>query len=47
MVTHLVALTEDAEKCRVAIDKNLKCRIVLPHWYALSFGIRCEGINVV
>ena len=47
MVTHLVALTEDAEKCRVAIDKNLKCRIVLPHWYAVYFGIRCGEINIV
>lgn len=33
MVTHIVALTEDAEKCQVAISRNVKCKIVLPHWY--------------
>ena len=34
MVTHIVALTEDSDKCQVAITKNVKCKIVLPHWYA-------------
>lgn len=32
VVTHLVALTLDPEKCQTAIAKNLKCKIVLPHW---------------
>ena len=32
MVTHLVALTIDSEKCQTVLAKNLKCRIVLPHW---------------
>lgn len=33
MVTHIVALTEQSEKVQVAFNKNLKCKIVLPHWY--------------
>ena len=32
LVTHIVALTLDPEKCKVSISKNLKCKIVLPHW---------------
>jgi len=32
MVTHIVALTTDADKCQAALNKNLKCQIVLPHW---------------
>lgn len=31
-VTHIVALTLEAEKCRAALSKGLKCSIVLPHW---------------
>lgn len=33
MVTHVVALTLDNEKCEVALKKRLRCKIVLPHWY--------------
>lgn len=33
MVTHMVALTMDSEKCQTVVAKNLKCRIVLPHWW--------------
>lgn len=33
MVTHIVALSMDNEKCQHALEKNLKCKIVLPHWY--------------
>ena len=36
MVTHIVALTTDHEKCRTAINKGLKCKIVLPHWLVFS-----------
>lgn len=36
MVTHIVALTTDPEKCQTAISKNLGCKIVLPHWYVAS-----------
>ncbi len=32
LVTHIVALTLDNEKCEVALKKNLSCKIVLPHW---------------
>lgn len=35
-VTHIVALTLDPDKCRVAIAKNVKCKIVLPHWYVIQ-----------
>jgi hypothetical protein len=31
-VTHIVALTEQHEKCQQAIQRRLKCTIVLPHW---------------
>ena len=31
-VTHIVALTMDSDKCQVALNKNLRCKIVLPHW---------------
>lgn len=33
MVTHICALTRDHPKCQQAIQKNFKCKIVLPHWY--------------
>ena len=32
MVTHLVALTMDAEKCQLVESKKLNIKIVLPHW---------------
>lgn len=32
--THICALTMDNPKCQQAKDKALKCKIVLPHWYA-------------
>ena len=40
MVTHIVALTTDPEKCQTALSKNLKCKIVLPHWYV---GLKRRG----
>ena len=33
MVTHIVALTMDSDKCQTALSRDLKCKIVLPHWY--------------
>jgi hypothetical protein len=30
--THICALTLDHPKCQTALDKKLKCKIVLPHW---------------
>ncbi len=31
-VTHIVALTDGNPKCQQAVEKRLKCKIVLPHW---------------
>lgn len=33
LVTHIVAMTMDHEKCQTVLKKDLKCKIVLPHWY--------------
>ena len=33
VTTHICALTLDHHKCQQALEKNLKCKIVLPHWY--------------
>ncbi|OJD37729.1 brct domain-containing protein [Diplodia corticola] len=33
MTTHLVALALDDDKCALVQAKNLKCKIVLPHWF--------------
>ncbi|TGZ76888.1 BRCT domain-containing protein [Ascodesmis nigricans] len=32
-VTHIVALNLNNEKCRIALQKKLKAKIVLPHWF--------------
>lgn len=32
MVTHIVALSQDPQACRIALLKNLDCKIILPHW---------------
>lgn len=41
--THVCALTMDHPKCQQALEKKLKCRIVLPHWYVINLSIiaRC------
>ena len=31
-ITHIVALTTETDKCQAALAKDLKCKIVLPHW---------------
>lgn len=31
--THLCALTVDHPKCQQILEKGLKCKIVLPHWF--------------
>jgi hypothetical protein len=33
LTTHLIALTVDDERCQRAVIKNLRCKIVLPHWF--------------
>ncbi|KAL9604469.1 MAG: hypothetical protein Q9219_000434 [cf. Caloplaca sp. 3 TL-2023] len=44
MVTHIVALTMDHEKCQTVLRKDLKCKIVLPHWFddCLRIGKRLD-----
>lgn len=32
LVTHLIALGLDDPKCDLVRAKNLRCKIVLPHW---------------
>lgn len=32
LVTHLVALSMESEKCQSIEARNLNCKIVLPHW---------------
>ena len=34
--THICALTVDHPKCQSAREKNLKCMVVLPHWYVYA-----------
>ncbi|KAL8785221.1 MAG: hypothetical protein Q9213_003490 [Squamulea squamosa] len=43
-VTHIVALTMDHEKCQTVLKKDLKCKIVLPHWFddCLRIGKRLD-----
>lgn len=36
MVTHICALTMNHKLCQSALEKNLKIKIVLPHWYVDS-----------
>ncbi|KAI4116854.1 MAG: hypothetical protein LQ345_002796 [Seirophora villosa] len=44
MVTHIVALTMDHDKCQTVLKKDLKCKIVLPHWFddCLRIGKRLD-----
>ena len=32
LITHIVALSLDSDKCQVAKAKGLSCKFVLPHW---------------
>ncbi|KAF7588147.1 hypothetical protein BBP40_006114 [Aspergillus hancockii] len=44
LVTHLVDLTTDSDKARLAIGKKLNVKIVLPHWFddCLKLGRRID-----
>ncbi|KAM3074095.1 regulator of Ty1 Transposition [Clarireedia jacksonii] len=44
LVTHICALSMDHPKCVSAREKNLKCKIVLPHWFddCLKLGKRID-----
>lgn len=33
LVTHIITLSTDNEKCKVVEAKRLDCKIVLPHWF--------------
>ncbi|KAJ9137187.1 BRCT domain-containing protein [Coniochaeta hoffmannii] len=37
--THICALSLDHPKCQTAIDRKLKCKIVLPHWFDDCFKL--------
>jgi hypothetical protein len=43
-VTHICALSMDHPKCRVAVEKKLKAKIVLPHWYELGLLSNFGGL---
>ncbi|PMD48322.1 BRCT domain-containing protein [Hyaloscypha variabilis F] len=44
VTTHICALTLDHPKCQQALEKNLKVKIVLPHWFddCLKLGKRID-----
>lgn len=35
LITHICALSTDGPKAKMAAEKHMKCKIVLPHWSAL------------
>ncbi|KAI1416620.1 BRCT domain-containing protein [Hypoxylon sp. FL1857] len=39
LTTHICALSMDDPKCQLAVDKKLKCKIVLPHWFDDCFKL--------
>ncbi|ORY61292.1 uncharacterized protein BCR38DRAFT_348498 [Pseudomassariella vexata] len=39
LVTHICALSMDHPKCQTVIEKKLKCKIVLPHWFDDCFKL--------
>ena len=43
-VTHIVALTMDPPACKLALERGLDCKIVLPHWFddCLRLGKRID-----
>lgn len=32
LVTHLIVMSEDDDRSRTALNKHLKCKILIPHW---------------
>ncbi|KAI9738968.1 MAG: hypothetical protein M1818_005282 [Claussenomyces sp. TS43310] len=44
LVTHIVALTDEHPKVQQALEKKLKCKVVLPHWFddCLRLGQRID-----
>ncbi|KAI0839852.1 BRCT domain-containing protein [Hypoxylon sp. FL0890] len=39
LTTHICALSMDHPKCQLAVNKKLKCKIVLPHWFDDCFKL--------
>ncbi|KAI8965073.1 BRCT-containing protein [Daldinia sp. FL1419] len=39
LTTHICALSMDHPKCKLVMDKKLKCKIVLPHWFDDCFKL--------
>ncbi|OTA62407.1 BRCT domain-containing protein [Hypoxylon sp. EC38] len=39
LTTHICALSMDHPKCQLAVQKRLKCKIVLPHWFDDCFKL--------
>lgn len=39
LTTHVCALSVDHPKCQAVLEKRLKCKIVLPHWYVNLAGL--------
>ncbi|QDS74312.1 hypothetical protein FKW77_003986 [Venturia effusa] len=33
LVTHLIVLADDDSRSKTARDKNLKCKVLIPHWF--------------
>ena len=44
MVTHICALSMDHEKCQQALEKDLKAKIVLPHWYVRTGSMKIRRL---
>lgn len=44
LVTHIISLTMDCHQAKLAVEKRLKCKIVLPHWFdhCLILGRRID-----
>ena len=39
LVTHIVTTDYDHDKCKLAQQKNVRCKIVLPHWFDDCFKL--------
>ncbi|CAK7200037.1 regulator of Ty1 Transposition [Sporothrix eucalyptigena] len=39
LTTHICALSMDHDKCKEAVAKRLRCKIVLPHWFDDCFKL--------
>jgi hypothetical protein len=39
LVTHIVTVDDNDDKCRIARERDLKCKIVLPHWFDDCFRL--------